>query len=157
VGFASLELTDADHDRAQRHMAMSARTWIHNSGTRASLPMINAVVQCIDTFLWHQGTTNGGTHQGMMAHPSDEDRVATETNSVGLEELDGTQGRPRSICKVTATDPDDFGTNTGEQWNLPENTLLRTTTIGSIERNKSVTQTTNMTTRICVEAIVSCL
>jgi hypothetical protein len=53
----------------------------------------------------------------MLACPSDEETVTTETNSVGLEELDETQDRPRSVCEVTATGPEDFNE---EHWGLME-------------------------------------
>jgi hypothetical protein len=108
MGFASLEPTNADVEQAQDCMAMSARAWMHDSGANVNIAMDNHIMWCADDFIWHQGMTHGGADQGMLTCPSDEDTVTLETNSSGLEELDGTQGRLRSICKVTATDPDDF-------------------------------------------------
>jgi hypothetical protein len=59
------------------------------------------ITQCVDDFVAHQGLVNGDVRQGMatsdhvwqgvLTHPSDEETVTMETNSVGLEELDETQ------------------------------------------------------------------
>jgi hypothetical protein len=108
-------------------MAMTARTWMHDSGIHEILSVTDHVARYVDDFVWHQGMINSDLgqgmvnndrlHEGTLMHPSDEETVATETNSVGLEELDEIQDRPRSIDEVTATDPDDFN---DEHWGMME-------------------------------------
>jgi hypothetical protein len=120
IVFPPFELTKADHERVSRYMPMSARTWMQDSGIQESLSVMGHVVPYTDDFVWHQGMINGRSQQDdapVVAHLSDKKTVTMETNSVDLEELDKAQNGPRSIYKVTATDPDDFN---DEHWGTME-------------------------------------
>jgi hypothetical protein len=68
----------------------------------------NYIIHHMDDFIGHQGMTHGGTDQGMLTYPSDEDTVASETSSPNPEV---------SIYQITATDRNNFH---DEDWGTVE-------------------------------------
>jgi hypothetical protein len=83
--FVSLAPPGAHLERAHRCMAMNPRTWIHDNVANVNLPTGSHIAQCMNDFIWHQGMTHSDTDQGMLAHPSDKDTVASETSSLDPE------------------------------------------------------------------------
>jgi hypothetical protein len=97
--FASPTPTAADTGRTQRYLTMSARRWVHDNGANISLGVDNTILRCVDDFIWQQAMTHGGSDQGMLACPSDEDTETSESSP---------QDPEISIYQITTTDRDAF-------------------------------------------------
>jgi hypothetical protein len=54
------------HLQSHQHMAMSARTWLHNCGVNVNISVGNHIVHRVNDFIWHRDITHGSSRTRVL-------------------------------------------------------------------------------------------